>query len=223
MNFFENYDQKLLLKFLDMKEDESLKILIITGPYNSGKTTLRRLVETYNGNVPWTVNDPITYIQPNLPPECRSIMTSHFSLGDLEYVCRSCLSIMKQERSFRKLYSMAEQKFSGNQTVIEIGEEIEFSNFFQRNDIMIFRTKKLEKPQTNFRTIKKDFILWLSNWRTYYDLTPIILQLILLKKYRSTILNSLPKDVFRLLIQEIISTPYKNIHNKELQATMIKF
>ena len=49
------------------------------------------------------------------------------------------------------------------------------------------------------------------------------MQLILLKKYRSTLLNSLPKDVFRLLVQEIISTPYKNVFKKELQATMIKF
>lgn len=111
MNLFENYDQKILLKFVDMKEDESPKILIITGPYNSGKSTLRKLVESYQENIPWTVNDPITYIQPNLPPDCRSIMTSRFSVGDLEYVCRSCLSIMKQERSFRKLHSMAEQKF----------------------------------------------------------------------------------------------------------------
>ena len=226
MNFFENYDHKALLEFLEMEKDESPKILIITGPYNSGKTTLRRLVESYNNYPVWMVQDPIS-LRNTTPPESRSVMTHRFSVrgyshqsGNLEDVCKACFSIMKRERIF---YSRRKEKeiFFGNQTIIELEEEMELSEFFQRKDILILTTKKVEKREDNFKILDNEFKLWLSAWRIFYNLTPIVFQLLLLKKYKLTLLNSLPKDVFRLLISDIISQPFNKSHGKDFHVTMI--
>ena len=152
MNFFENYDHKALLEFLDMEEDESPKILMITGPYNSGKTTLRRLIESYNNYPVWMVQDPISLLNTS-PPESRSVITHRFSVrgyshqpGNLEDVCKACFSIMRKERIF---YSRRKEKeiFFGNQTIIELEEEMELSDFFQRKDILILTTKKLRREK----------------------------------------------------------------------------
>ena len=211
-----------------MEEDESPKILIITGPYNSGKTTLRRLMENYNNYPVWMVQDPTSTFLCN-PPKSRSVMTHCFSVrgyahqkGNLEEVCKACFAIMKKERIFYNSRSKEPEIFFGNQIIIEVEEEISLPDFCkERNDILILKTNKIEKREEKFKILENMFKLWLSAWRNYYNLTPVVFQLLLLRKNRHTLLNSLPKDIFRLLISDIISTSFKQTHGKQFQVTNV--
>jgi hypothetical protein len=222
MNFFTNYDHRKLVNFLDMKEDESPKILIISGPYNSGKSTLRTLLATYHNCPSWFLSDPSECTQYILPPKDRSIMLVCRLYKDaLDQTCKACREIMWQEKRFRNLHSPIYETFSGNQTIIELTNETS-PDFSLRNDIIIINTKKIEVKQVDFKILECNFRKWISDWRNYYDLTPVVLQLILLKKFRQTILNSLPKDVFRLLIHEIISTAFQNVYNRQFLVTLVK-
>jgi hypothetical protein len=222
MNFFTNYDHRKLVNFLDMKEDEPSKILIISGPNNSGKSTLRYLLATYHNRPSWFLRDPIERIQYTLPPKDRSIMlVCRLYKEALDQTCKACREIMRQEKSFRKLHSPIYETFSGNQTIIELTNNMS-PDFLPKNDIIVIKTKEIEVKQVDFKILEFNFRKWISDWRNYYDLTPIVLQLILLKKFRQTILNSLPKDVFRLLIHEIISTAFQNVYNRQFLVTLVK-
>jgi hypothetical protein len=213
---------KSIWKFLNMKETDPAKILIIVGPYNSGKTTLRKLIELHNGKPKWDYRGRLCRMRSvplsEMPPATSSILSYVYEQNSgLEEEFKYIPLVMNKEISFTAMRSHETRTFCGNQAIIETCK-IKITDFFNRKDIIVIKTSELKIRQPNFTILSEHFKKWMNEMDRYVELKPKVLQLMMIKKYRNI---PLPKDLVRLLIFKLLSKPFKNINNKEFKVTMI--
>jgi len=218
MDWYGKCDEKLLLKFAQMKENDEPRILVISGPFSSGKSTLVKMLEKYTGTK--SIKMDIYTLKQNIYPlpnyrKILHIVDVHAE-KNIRYVFQQCRAVLLGEKTFRSLFQTEQRSFVGNQCIIEVLSSsptiIEDERVIVLN---LQKSEKIPKEKLNF----SDFHYWIIGLdRACRE----VLTFILAAK-KSELLLKCPKDILRLLVTEVMKEPYRLYFNRDFCALRVKW
>lgn len=229
MEFYKDYDNKPLWDFVKMREDDKPRILVLAGPYNSGKSTLSKLLlkelELFQKtNLPSGKNSMIFRLPINPNTDCyrfrapdhrRVLLVREEKKLEWNFY-KHCLDILKKRINFWPMFTNygQESKFNGNQCLLEISSDVPIIINDER--ITVINLKEIENRVDEKIVRSCNFKSWLVG----FDQT-CILAITMILVYRNSNLSQFPKDVIRMLIVEIIRESYCGYWEKDF-CEMVK-
>lgn len=231
MNYFEGYDRQLLLQFLNLKDTDPYKVLFIVGPYTSGKTTLKICIEEYlesKGTVVWrpSKQEAAVRVVNGTIPGTRCVMSIVPTLVDTEENIEQWYSYCRAlfcGATISQMYSFNEMRVVGNQafivTVHEPAPKIQ-----KDSHVSVLRLKELTCSfaerrlfcENGFR--RKRFKEWITGLKEACEKAFFLL---LLRKYRDSMLSTASKDLTRLIIYEVTAKCYVEYWQKPFDSKRI--
>lgn len=229
MEFYKDYDNKPLWDFVKMKEDDKPRILVLAGPYCSGKSTLSKLllkeIELFQKPVIASGRQSIYFRLPINPktdcyrfraPDHRSVLLVREE-KNLEWnFYKHCLNILKKHINFWPMFTNygMESQFNGNQCILENTSDVPI--IINDESFIVINLKEIENRVDENIVGSCNFKAWLVG----FDQASI-LAITMILVYRNSNLSQFPKDVIRMLIVEIIRESYRDYWEKDF-CEMVK-
>jgi hypothetical protein len=217
MEFYKDYDNKPLWDFVKMKEDDKPKILVLAGPYCSGKSTLSKLLLKEIKSMAFRLPiNPNTDCYRFRAPDYRSVLLVREE-KNLEWnFYKHCLDILKKHINFWPMFTNygMESQFNGNQCILENASDVPI--IINNERIAVINLKEIENRIDEKIVRSCNFKAWLVGFDQ-----ACILAITMILVYRNNNLSQFPKDVIRMLIVEIIRESYRDYWEKDF-CEMVK-
>lgn len=230
MEFYKDYDNKLLWDFVKMKEKDEPKVLVLAGPYCSGKTTLSSfllkeiklfqktelsLEQKLSGFEISPINPKNDYYRLKVPNN-RSVLLVHESRNIEQSFYEHCYNILSGHITFWPIYTNYEQRsiFKGNQCIME--KLSDRSIFINDKRFVVVNLKKIENPVKETIIKSCNFKAWLVGFDQ-----ACMLAIMMILVFRNSNLSAFPKDIIRMLIVQIVRESYYDYWEKEF-CEMVK-